>query len=217
MDKHEIVRRIVSSGVIAVVRLSEASQLAKVADAIRAGGVDIIEFTMTTPGALHIIEESAACFGEDVVLGAGTVLDAETARAAILAGAQFVVSPITDFPSIELCLRYGKVVIPGTLTPTEILRAWQAGADFVKVFPASALGPGYLKDVLAPLPQVKLVPTGGVGVANAAEYIRNGAAAIAVGGELVNNKLVAAGKFDTLTETARALTEAVHAARARAL
>ena len=213
MDKHEIVRRIVSSGVIAVVRLSEASQLAKVADAIRAGGVDIIEFTMTTPGALHIIEESAARFGEDVVLGAGTVLDAETARAAILAGAQFVVSPITDFPSIELCLRYGKVVIPGTLTPTEILRAWQAGADFVKVFPASALGPGYLKDVLAPLPQVKLVPTGGVGVANAAEYIRNGAAAIAVGGELVNNKLVAAGKFDTLTETARALTQAVKSAR----
>jgi 2-dehydro-3-deoxyphosphogluconate aldolase/(4S)-4-hydroxy-2-oxoglutarate aldolase len=217
VDKHEIVRRIVSSGVIAVVRLSEASQLAKVADAIRAGGVDIIEFTMTTPGALHIIEESAARFGEDVVLGAGTVLDAETARAAILAGAQFVVSPITDFPSIELCLRYGKVVIPGTLTPTEILHAWQAGADFVKVFPASALGPRYLKDVLAPLPQVKLVPTGGVGVANAAEYIRNGAAAIAVGGELVNNKLVAAGKFDTLTETARALTEAVHSARTRAL
>ncbi|MGQ9553455.1 MAG: bifunctional 4-hydroxy-2-oxoglutarate aldolase/2-dehydro-3-deoxy-phosphogluconate aldolase [Anaerolineae bacterium] len=214
MDKHEIVRRIFNSGVIAVVRLSQASQLAKVADAIRAGGVDIIEFTMTTPGALHIIEESAARFGEDVVLGAGTVLDAETARAAILAGAQFVVSPITDFPSIELCLRYGKVVIPGTLTPTEILRAWQAGADFVKVFPASVMGPRYLKDVLAPLPQVKLVPTGGVGVNNAADFIRNGAAAIAVGGELVNNKLVSEGKFETLTETARALTEAVHSARA---
>ena len=138
-------KRIVDAGVIAVVRLAEASQLARVADAIKAGGVDAIEFTMTTPGALKIIEATADRFGDEVLLGAGTVLDAETARAAILAGAQFIVSPITDFPSIELCLRYGKVIMPGTFTPTEILRAWQAGADLIKVFPATAVGPALLQ------------------------------------------------------------------------
>ncbi len=215
MDKHQIAARIQEAGVVAVVRLSDASQLTEVADAIRAGGVDIIEFTMTTPGALDIISDCAARFGNDVLLGAGTVLDAETARATILAGAQFVVSPCTDFRTIELCHRYGKVVIPGAFTPTEILAAWQAGADFVKVFPAGVLGPGYLKDVLAPLPQVKLVPTGGVGKANAAEYIKSGAAAIAVGGDLVNNQLVAAGDFAQLTENARVLKSAVRDGRDR--
>lgn len=214
MDRLHIANRIISAGVIAVVRLAEASQLTKVADAIRAGGVDIIEFTMTTPGALRIIEECAGRFGDDVLLGAGTVLDAETARAAILAGAQFIVSPVTDFPSMELAHRYDKVVMPGALTPTEILRAWQAGADFVKVFPAGGLGPRYLKDILAPLPMVRLVPTGGVGPTNAAEFIRSGAAAIAVGGELVNNKLVAAGAFEQLSENARKLVAEVRSARA---
>lgn len=214
MDRLHIANRIISAGVIAVVRLAEASQLTKVADAIRAGGVDIIEFTMTTPGALRIIEECAGRFGDDVLLGAGTVLDAETARAAILAGAQFIVSPVTDFPSMELAHRYDKVVMPGALTPTEILRAWQGGADFVKVFPAGGLGPRYLKDILAPLPMVRLVPTGGVGPANAAEFIRSGAAAIAVGGELVNNKLVAAGAFEQLSENARKLVAEVRSARA---
>jgi 2-dehydro-3-deoxyphosphogluconate aldolase / (4S)-4-hydroxy-2-oxoglutarate aldolase len=214
LDRLQIVKRIVDAGVVAVVRLSEASQLERVADAIKAGGVDAIEFTMTTPGALKIIEATADRFGDEVLLGAGTVLDSETARAAILAGAQFIVSPITDFPSIELCLRYGKVIMPGTLTPTEILRAWQAGADLIKVFPATAVGPRYFKDVLAPLPQVKLVPTGGVSAANAGEFIRNGAVAVAVGGELVNAKLVKEGRFDELTATAKSLTEAVRNARA---
>ncbi len=213
MDKRSIAQRIEQAGVVAVVRLSEASELARVADAIRAGGVDIIEFTLTTPGALEIIQQSAHKFGDDVLLGAGTVLDSETARAAILAGAQFIVSPTTDFGTIELCHRYGKVVIPGAFTPTEILAAWQAGADFVKVFPAGVVGPGYLKDVLGPLPQVKLVPTGGVGKDNAGDFIRAGAAALAVGGDLVNNKLVAAGAFDQLTANARDLVAAVRAAR----
>lgn len=213
MDKRNIAQRIERAGVVAVVRLSEASELARVADAIRAGGVDIIEFTLTTPGALEIIQQSAHKFGDDVLLGAGTVLDSETARAAILAGAQFIVSPTTDFATIELCHRYGKAVIPGAFTPTEILAAWQAGADFVKVFPAGVLGPGYLKDVLGPLPQVKLVPTGGVGKANAGDFIKAGAVALAVGGDLVNNKLVAAGEFDQLTANARDLVAAVRAAR----
>ena len=213
MDRHEILDRILESGIIAVVRLSQAGQLAEVADAIKAGGVDIIEFTMTTPGALRIIQASADRLGDQVLLGAGTVLDAATARAAILAGAQFVVSPTTDLASIELCHRYGKVVIPGTLTPTEILTAWQAGADLVKVFPAGVMGPRYIRDVLAPLPQVKLVPTGGVTAANIADFIRNGAAAVAVGSDLVSDRLVADANYGQLTENARTLSQCVRAAR----
>jgi len=213
LDKRSIAERIEAAGVVAVVRLSQASELARVADAIRAGGVDIIEFTLTTPGALKIIEDSAARFGDDVLLGAGTVLDSETARAAILAGAQFIVSPTTDFATIELCHRYGKAVVPGAFTPTEILAAWQAGADFVKVFPAGVVGPGYLKDVRGPLPQVKLIPTGGVGKVNASDFIKAGAAALAVGGDLVSNKLVDSGDFAQLTANARELVAAVRAAR----
>jgi len=213
LDKRSIAERIEAAGVVAVVRLSQASALARVADAIRAGGVDIIEFTLTTPGALKIIEDSAARFGDDVLLGAGTVLDSETARAAILAGAQFIVSPTTDFATIELCHRYGKAVVPGAFTPTEILAAWQAGADFVKVFPAGVVGPGYLKDVRGPLPQVKLIPTGGVGKVNAGDFIKAGAAALAVGGDLVSNKLVDSGDFAQLTANARELVAAVRAAR----
>ena len=213
MGKRSIAERIEAAGVVAVVRLSQASELARVADAIRAGGVDIIEFTLTTPGALRIIEDSAARFGDDVLLGAGTVLDSETARAAILAGAQFIVSPTTDFATIELCHRYGKAVVPGAFTPTEILAAWQAGADFVKVFPAGVVGPGYLKDVRGPLPQVKLIPTGGVGKVNAGDFIKAGAAALAVGGDLVSNKLVDSGDFAQLTANARELVAAVRAAR----
>jgi 2-dehydro-3-deoxyphosphogluconate aldolase/(4S)-4-hydroxy-2-oxoglutarate aldolase len=214
MTRERILERIVNCGVIAVVRLSSSSQLERVADAIREGGVDVIEFTMTTPGALRMIEETASRLGNAVLLGAGTVLDRETARACIMAGAQFVVSPILDFPSIEVCHRYDKVAIPGTFTPTELLRAWEAGADLVKVFPASCLGPRFIKDVLAPLPQVRLVPTGGVSKENAGEYIRAGAVAVAVGSELVNNKLVQQGNFAQLTENARALVEAVRSARA---
>jgi len=214
MTRERILERIVNCGVIAVVRLSSSSQLERVADAIREGGVDVIEFTMTTPGALRMIEETASRLGDAVLLGAGTVLDRETARACIMAGAQFVVSPILDFPSIEVCHRYDKVAIPGTFTPTELLRSWEAGADLVKVFPASCLGPRFIKDVLAPLPQVRLVPTGGVSKENAGEYIRAGAVAVAVGSELVNNKLVQQGNFAQLTENARALVEAVRSARA---
>ena len=214
MTRERILERIVNCGVIAVVRLSSSSQLERVADAIREGGVDVIEFTMTTPGALRMIEETANRLGDAVLLGAGTVLDCETARACIMAGAQFVVSPILDFPSIEVCHRYDKVAIPGTFTPTELLRAWEAGADLVKVFPASCLGPRFIRDVLAPLPQVRLVPTGGVSRENAGEYIRAGAVAVAVGSELVNNRLVQQGNFAQLTENARALVEAVRSARA---
>lgn len=213
MSKEVSLKRILDVGVIAIVRLDSAGQLGQVARAIKAGGADIIEFTMTTPGALDVIAASARDFGDEVLLGAGTVLDAETARAAILAGAQFIVSPTLNPATVELCHRYSVIAMPGTFSPTEILTAWELGADLVKVFPAGAGGPGYIKDVLAPLPQVLLVPTGGVNLQNAADYIQAGAAAVAVGSSLVNNKLVAAGNFGALTETASGLVAAVRQAR----
>lgn len=213
MHRDEQITRIEHSGVIAIVRFDRSEQLMQVAKAIRAGGVDVIEFTMTTPGALDIIRESTREFGDEVLLGAGTVLDAETARAAILAGAEFIVSPTLDAAVIEVCRRYSKVVIPGAFTPTEILTAWELGADFVKVFPASAGGPAYLKAVLAPLPQVKLVPVGGVSLDNAADFIRAGAAAIAVGGNLVKKKAIAEGDFAELTRTAERFVTAIEKVR----
>jgi 2-dehydro-3-deoxyphosphogluconate aldolase/(4S)-4-hydroxy-2-oxoglutarate aldolase len=210
MSKERILGRILDSRVIAVVRLDTSAQLVQVARAIRAGGVDIVEFTMTTPDALRMIKETGRTLGDDVLLGAGTVLDAETARAAVLAGARFLVSPTLREETTEMCHRYGVVSIPGALTPTEILTAWESGADLVKVFPATVGGPGYISDLLAPLPQVRLVPSGGVGLSNAGEFIRAGAKAVAVGGALVSNEVVAKGDFDLLTERARRLYAAVH-------
>lgn len=214
MHRDEQVRLIEESGIIAIVRFDRPEQLIQVAQAIRAGGVGIIEFTMTTPNALDIIEESGREFGDEVLLGAGTVLDAETARAAILAGAEFIVSPTLDPEVIEVCRRYSKVVIPGAFTPTEILTAWQRGADFVKVFPASFGGPGYLKAIRGPLPQVKLIPVGGVSLENSADFIRAGAVAVAVGGNLVKKRAIAEGNFAELTETARQFVAAVREGRA---
>jgi len=202
-DREGIVKTIVDCGVVAVVRLSESSRLIQVAEAINKGGVGVIEFTMTTPNALKILEECASKYGSEVLWGAGTVLDAETARSAILSGAEFIVSPCLDRASIEMAHRYGKVAIPGTLTPTEILTAQQAGADLIKVFPAGVVGPGYLRDILAPLPQVKLVPTGGVDLNTAADFLKAGAAALAVGSALVSRQAVAEGNFALLTETAQ--------------
>jgi 2-dehydro-3-deoxyphosphogluconate aldolase/(4S)-4-hydroxy-2-oxoglutarate aldolase len=209
MSKGDVLGRILDSKVIAVVRLDTSAQLLQVARAIRAGGVEVIEFTMTTPDALSMIEETGRTLGDDVLLGAGTVLDAETARLAILAGARFLVSPTLSRETIETCHRYDVVSIPGALTPTEILTAWEWGADLVKVFPARVGGPQYISDLLAPLPQVRLVPTGGVGPSNAGEFIRAGAKAVAVGSALVSTEVVAKGDFDLLTERARQLVAAV--------
>ncbi len=213
MDKERNLKRIVDCGVLAIVRFERSEQLVQVAQAIKAGGVDVIEFTMTTPNALAILEASTREFGDDVLLGAGTVLDPETARAAILSGARFVVSPSLNPKVIELCHRYSVIVVPGALTPTEILTAWELGADLVKVFPAAAMGPGYIKDVLAPLPQVKLLPTGGVSLGNVAEFIKAGATAVAAGSSLVEKKAVAARDFARLTETARTFIAAIREAR----
>ena len=207
--------RILDSGIIAIVRLDSADGLLRVAEALLAGGIDVIEFTMTTPDALDVIRAATSEFGDDMVIGAGTVLDPETARAAILAGARFVVTPTLRRGTIELCRRYGAPICVGAYTPTEILSAWEWGADLVKVFPATSLGPGYLRDIHAPLPHVRLVPTGGVTLDNVGAFVEAGAAAVAVGSSLVGRALVAAGDWASLTVHAAAFTGVIRMARDR--
>lgn len=206
---YDILQRLIEGKLIAVVRLDSGEQLLRVAEALKAGGIDVIEFTVSTPGALEMIREAASRFGDQLLMGAGTVLDPETARAAILAGADFIVTPTLKPATIEMCKRYGKPIVPGALTPTEILAAWEAGADMVKLFPASIVGPEYVKAVLAPLPQLRLVPTGGISLENAAQYMEAGATALGVGGRLVDRKTVARGDWAALTAEAKALVRAV--------
>jgi 2-dehydro-3-deoxyphosphogluconate aldolase/(4S)-4-hydroxy-2-oxoglutarate aldolase len=213
MNQAGCVERIMRCGVVAIVRLRTPAELLPVARAIKAGGIDVIEFTVTTPGALLAIEEGSREFGDEIVIGAGTVLDAETARAAILAGARFVVAPSTRPETISLCRRYGVAALPGAMTPTEILTAWECGADLVKVFPATALGPRYIKDVLAPLPQIRLVPVGGVDLGNVADFLRAGAVAVAVGSNLVDADTVTRRDYGRLTQRAAAFREIVDGAR----
>jgi 2-dehydro-3-deoxyphosphogluconate aldolase/(4S)-4-hydroxy-2-oxoglutarate aldolase len=209
MDYQEGMHLIRETGVIAIMRAKSSEQLLQAADAIREGGVRVIEVTMTTPGALSIIGQAVSKYGEDVLFGAGTVLDAESARAAILAGAQFIVSPSFKPSLVEICRRYSVPVMPGAYTPTEILTAWECGADMVKVFPASVGGPGLIKALKAPLPQVELVPVGGVNLDTTADFIRAGAAAVGVGSALINQKLLESGDFAVFTERARRFIEKV--------
>ncbi|HEV2707906.1 MAG TPA: bifunctional 2-keto-4-hydroxyglutarate aldolase/2-keto-3-deoxy-6-phosphogluconate aldolase [Pyrinomonadaceae bacterium] len=214
MNKQEVLSRIREVGVVPVVRASSAEEAMQVVEAIKAGGVPVLEITMTVPRAVRVIEQVADRYGADVVVGAGTVLDAETARACILAGATFVVSPSLNTATIELCRRYSVAIMPGALTPTEVVTAWQAGADVVKVFPCGALGGAkYLKSLKAPLPQIEMIPTGGVSLSTAAEFIEAGALALGVGADLVDTKAIRAGQPGKVTEAARAYVEAVRAAR----
>jgi 2-dehydro-3-deoxyphosphogluconate aldolase / (4S)-4-hydroxy-2-oxoglutarate aldolase len=213
MDKRQVMGRVRELGLVPVIRAQSPDEASRAIEAIRAGGIDVIEITMTVPGAIPLITEIARRFPESIV-GAGTVLDAETARACILAGARFVVSPALDLGTIECCRRYGIAVLPGALTPTEVLKAWQAGADIVKVFPAGALGgPSYIKALKAPFPQIDLIPTGGVSIDTAPAFIQAGAAALGVGADLVDLKALREGKADLLTERARRYVEVVKAAR----
>jgi 2-dehydro-3-deoxyphosphogluconate aldolase/(4S)-4-hydroxy-2-oxoglutarate aldolase len=214
MNKSEVLRRIEEVGVVPVVRASSAEEAMGVIEAIRAGGVSVLEITMTVPRAVRVIEQVADRYGAEVVVGAGTVLDPETARACILAGAAFVVSPSLNTGTIELCRRYSIAVMPGALTPTEVVTAWQAGADVVKVFPCGALGGAkYLKSLKAPLPQIEMIPTGGVSLQTAAEFIEAGALALGVGADLVDTKAIRAGQPERVTDAARAYVAAVRAAR----
>jgi 2-dehydro-3-deoxyphosphogluconate aldolase/(4S)-4-hydroxy-2-oxoglutarate aldolase len=206
----EILKKILDEKIIAIVRLDSAEHFVEVADALKAGGITVVEFTLTTSGALDKLKEVAAHFGNEMLIGAGTVLDPETARAAILAGAEFIVTPTFNPATIEMCKRYGKPIVAGALTPTEMLNAWQAGADLIKVFPVGNLGGvDYIKAVLAPLPQLRLVPTGGVNAENAASYLKVGAVAIAVGGNLVDKNLVKRGEWNSITAEAQRLVTIV--------
>lgn len=200
-------------GVIAVVRLDDLSKAAPLTEALVAGGVRAVEFTFTNPAAAGAISAAREALGDRALIGAGSVLDAETARVAILAGAAFVVTPTVSLPTIEICNRYGVATTIGALTPTEILTAWQAGATYVKVFPASLGGPRYLRDVRGPLPQVKLIPTGGVNADNAGEFIRAGAVAVALGSNLVDARSVANEDWATITSRAQAVVATVAQAR----
>jgi len=214
MEKREVFDKMVSEGLIPVIRVASASEAIDVADAIKEGGVSFIEITMSVQGAIDVIKELAAKYRDEIIMGAGTVLDAETGRAALLAGAQFIVSPTLNLDLIELAHRYSAVVIPGAMTPTEILTAWNAGADMVKVFPAGQLGgPGYIKALRGPLPQILLVPTGGVNLENAGPFIQAGATALGVGSELVDKKALKEKRFSVITENARAFLKAVREAR----
>jgi 2-dehydro-3-deoxyphosphogluconate aldolase/(4S)-4-hydroxy-2-oxoglutarate aldolase len=216
MNKSEKLALIRETGVIAIMRAQSSDQLIAAADAIKAGGVRVIEVTMTTPGALAVVEEAKGRYGQDVLFGAGTVLDAETARAAILAGADFVVAPSLDLDTVALCNRYSIPAMPGCYTPTETVTAWQAGADMIKLFPASMGGPDLVKAILAPLPQLEIVPVGGVNLDTAAEFIRKGAAAVGVGSSLVNQALLDAGDLEELQRRAAALIGEVRKGRGQA-
>jgi 2-dehydro-3-deoxyphosphogluconate aldolase/(4S)-4-hydroxy-2-oxoglutarate aldolase len=215
MEKREVFNRMVSQGLIPVIRVSSAQEAIDVADAVKEGGVGFIEITMTVPGAIEVVKELAQKYKDEIILGAGTILDPETGRAALLAGAQFIVTPTLNLNLIELAHRYSVVIVPGAATPTEILTAWNAGADMVKVFPAAQLGgPEYIKALRAPLPQILLVPTGGVNLQNAGAFIKAGATALGVGGELVDKQAVKERKFQVITENTRAFLKAIREARA---
>src|SRR5215510_13183979 len=212
---NSIKAQILETGLIPVIRADSSDIAMRAVDAIRQGGISVLEITMTVPGAIRIIEDVTRRFGDDAIVGAGTVLDAQTARACILAGAQFVVSPALDLGTIETCRRYAVAVIPGALTPTEVVTAWSAGADVVKVFPCGAVGgASYIKSLKAPLPQIELIPTGGVSVKTAVDFIRAGAMALGVGADLVDTKAIREGKAGLVTEKAREYLRLVQEARA---
>lgn len=214
MGKREILNRMISEGVIPLIRSASASEVIDVADAIKDGGASFLEITMTVTGAIEVIRELSRKHKDEFIVGAGTVLDPETGRAAILAGAQFIVSPTLNLDLVSLARGYSIVVIPGAMTPTEILAAWNAGADMVKVFPAAQVGgPAYIKAVMGPLPQILLMPAGGVNLENTGEFIRAGAAVVAVGGEIVDKGAMKQRAFHIITENTRAFVRAVKEAR----
>jgi 2-dehydro-3-deoxyphosphogluconate aldolase/(4S)-4-hydroxy-2-oxoglutarate aldolase len=204
VTSQQILSFITEIGIVPVVRTTSAETAIKSIEAIYRGGVRSAEITMTVPGAIKALEKIADQFGDKIMLGAGTVLDPETARACMLAGAQFFVTPSLNLATIEICKRYSKVICAGALTPTEVITAWQAGTDVVKVFPANSLGgPKYIKALKGPFPQVEVIPTGGVNLETAGEFLKAGACAVAVGGELVDAKLIREGRYDRIEELAR--------------
>ena len=215
MNKAEIIKHIEDLGLVPVVRASSADEAMQAIDAIKAGGVNVLEITMTVPGAVKVIEKVADKYGSDVLVGAGTVLDPETARACLLAGAQFIVSPALNLDTIAICQRYSAPVMPGVLTPTEVITAWSAGADLVKVFPCGSVGgASYVKNLKGPFPQIKIIPTGGVSLTTAADFIKAGASALGVGTDLVDVKAIREGNPQIVTDRAKQFLDIVREARA---
>src|SRR6476661_9766499 len=214
MTKGQVLSLITEIGIVPVVRTATAEGAIKAVDAIYRGGIRAAEITMTVPGAIRALEKVADQFGDKIVLGAGTVLYPETARACMLAGAQFFVTPSLKLSTIEMVKRYSKVICPGALTPTEVLTAWEAGADIVKIFPAGNVGgPKYIKALKGPLPHIEMIPTGGVNLETAGEFLKAGACAVAVGGELVDPKSVKEGRYDVFEERAKQYLAAIRKAR----
>jgi 2-dehydro-3-deoxyphosphogluconate aldolase / (4S)-4-hydroxy-2-oxoglutarate aldolase len=213
MSRSRQLERVLDSGIVAVVRAPDPAGLVEVIRALAAGGVTVAEVTLTVPNALDVIREARKALGDSVLLGAGTVLDPETCRAALLAGAEFIVAPTLNLDVIRLCRRYDRLVMPGAFTPTEVLAAWEAGADVVKVFPAEVVGPAFFKALRGPLPQIRLMPTGGVDLNTAADFLKAGACCLGIGSQLVDPKLVAARAFDQLRDLAAKYVEVVRRAR----
>ena len=214
MLKQEILARIQRTGIIPVLRALSTEEAFAIVEALTAGGIDVIEVTMTVPGAIDVIRKLSRARA-DLLIGAGTVLDPENARACMQEGAQFIVTPVTNVATIEMCQMHSIAVFPGALTPTEIFTAWQAGGDAIKVFPASAMGGApYLRSLKAPLPQVELIPTGGISAATAVDFLRAGAFALGVGADLCDSTAIAEGKPERITQTAREYLQAIAAFRA---
>jgi 2-dehydro-3-deoxyphosphogluconate aldolase/(4S)-4-hydroxy-2-oxoglutarate aldolase len=214
MSKQAVLSAMMDIGIVPVVRTASAESAIKSIEAIYRGGIRAAEITMTVPGALRALEKLADQFGDKIVLGAGTVLDPETARSCMLAGAEFFVTPALKLSTIEMARRYSKVICPGALTPTEVLTAWEAGADIVKVFPCGNVGgPKYIKALKAPLPHVEMIPTGGVNLETAGEFLKAGACAVAVGAELVDAKTITEGKYEVFEDRAKLFLAAVSKAR----
>jgi len=216
IGKQEVLRTLEETGIVAVIRIDDPAKLQEVSLALCEGGVRMVEITMTVPGALQIIASVSKALGDAVFMGAGTVLDADTARMAILAGARFIVGPSFDPQTIAMCKLYDTAVMPGCLTPTEVVNAWKAGADVVKIFPGRVGTPEYFQDLKGPLPHIRMMPTGNVDLITAPKYIKAGAVAVGVGKALVDVKALKAGQFGAITENARAFCGMVAAARGEA-
>ncbi|RLS53544.1 MAG: bifunctional 4-hydroxy-2-oxoglutarate aldolase/2-dehydro-3-deoxy-phosphogluconate aldolase [Planctomycetota bacterium] len=204
MSRHSDLQRVLDLGLVAIIRAPSGDQLVQVAEALYAGGIDVIEITFTVPRALEVLSEVSRRLGKKILLGAGTVLDAETARAAMLAGAEFIVTPAVRPAVIEICNRYDKVVMSGAYTPTEVLHAWECGSDIVKVFPAELGGPAHLKALAGPFPQIRLLPTGGVNLNTMSEFVKAGAAAVGLGSSLVTREHLAQSDFAAMQKLAQA-------------
>ncbi len=217
MTKQDIIQTVLDTKIVPIIRTNTTEQALRAAEAVHRAGINILEVTMTVPRALQVIEQVSDTFGGEMILGAGTVLDAETARTCMLAGAEFFVTPALNRGTIAMCNRYSKCVMSGALTPTEAVQAWETGADMVKIFPVGALGgPSYIKALKAPLPHILMIPTGGVTVANASDFLKAGASALAVGSELVNRAALDSGDFSRIEKAARAFLDVIADYRAAA-